>query len=144
VSDEDHAPYDAGINVDQEEAIPRNRRASVREECSLECSNSTGTTKWVLSPPFDVIFPLWLLSTLHWFEVSDTSWKTQNIAFSFCSCFRCTLTKSAVYLQTNFTLFTCFYFIVFKQVKVKLSLCLTKHHAMKTYWGSGGIASRIL
>jgi hypothetical protein len=23
--------------------------------------------------------------------------------------------------------------------KVKLSLCLTKHHAMKTYWGSGGI-----
>jgi hypothetical protein len=24
------------------------------------------------------------------------------------------------------------------KVKVKLSLCLTKHHAMKTYWGSGG------
>jgi hypothetical protein len=24
-------------------------------------------------------------------------------------------------------------------IKVK-SLCLTKHHAMKTYWGSGGIA----
>jgi hypothetical protein len=22
--------------------------------------------------------------------------------------------------------------------KVKLSLCLTKHHAMKAYWGSGG------
>jgi hypothetical protein len=22
------------------------------------------------------------------------------------------------------------------KVKVKLSLCLTKHHAMKTYWGS--------
>jgi len=21
------------------------------------------------------------------------------------------------------------------KVKVKLSLCLTKHHAMKTYWG---------
>jgi hypothetical protein len=30
------------------------------------------------------------------------------------------------------------------EVKVKLSLCLTKHHAMKTYYGSGGIASRIL
>jgi hypothetical protein len=28
--------------------------------------------------------------------------------------------------------------------KVKLSLCLTKHHAMKTYWGSGGIAPRII
>jgi hypothetical protein len=28
-------------------------------------------------------------------------------------------------------------------VKVKLSLCLAKHHAMKTYWGSGGIAPRI-
>jgi hypothetical protein len=29
-------------------------------------------------------------------------------------------------------------------VKVKLPLCLTKHHAMKTYWRSGGIAPRIL
>jgi len=29
-------------------------------------------------------------------------------------------------------------------VNVKLSLCLTKHHAIKTYWGSGGIAPRIL
>jgi hypothetical protein len=28
--------------------------------------------------------------------------------------------------------------------EVKLSLCLTKHHAMKTYWGSGVIAPRIL
>jgi hypothetical protein len=28
--------------------------------------------------------------------------------------------------------------------KVKLFLCLTKHHAMKTYWRSGGIAPRIL
>jgi hypothetical protein len=30
------------------------------------------------------------------------------------------------------------------KVNVKLSPCLTKHHAMKTYWGSGGIAPRIL
>jgi hypothetical protein len=29
-------------------------------------------------------------------------------------------------------------------MKVKLSLCLTKHHPMKTYWGSRGIAPRIL
>jgi hypothetical protein len=29
-------------------------------------------------------------------------------------------------------------------VKVKLSLCLTKHRAMKTYWGSGGTAPCIL
>jgi hypothetical protein len=28
--------------------------------------------------------------------------------------------------------------------KVKLSQCLTKHYAMKTYWGSGGIAPLIL
>jgi hypothetical protein len=28
--------------------------------------------------------------------------------------------------------------------KVKFSLCLTKHHAMKTYWGNGGIAPRVL
>jgi hypothetical protein len=31
-----------------------------------------------------------------------------------------------------------------RYIKVKLSLCLTKHHAMKSYWGSGGIAPRIL
>jgi len=30
------------------------------------------------------------------------------------------------------------------KVKVKLSLCLTKHHIMKAYWGSGGIAPHIL
>jgi hypothetical protein len=30
------------------------------------------------------------------------------------------------------------------RIKVKLTLCSTKHHAMKTYWGSGGIAPRIL
>jgi hypothetical protein len=30
------------------------------------------------------------------------------------------------------------------KVKVKLFLCLTKHHAMKAYWRSGGIAPRIL
>jgi hypothetical protein len=29
-------------------------------------------------------------------------------------------------------------------VNVKVSLRLTKHHAMKTYYGSGGIAPRIL
>jgi hypothetical protein len=29
-------------------------------------------------------------------------------------------------------------------VKVKLSMCLTKHQAMKRYWASGGIAPRIL
>jgi hypothetical protein len=31
-----------------------------------------------------------------------------------------------------------------KKVKVKLFLCFTKHHAMKTYWGSEGTAPRIL
>jgi hypothetical protein len=30
------------------------------------------------------------------------------------------------------------------KLTVKLSLRLTKHHAMKMYWGSGGIARRIL
>jgi hypothetical protein len=30
------------------------------------------------------------------------------------------------------------------KIKVKLSLCLTKHHAMKAYWGSEDIAARIL
>jgi hypothetical protein len=36
------------------------------------------------------------------------------------------------------------WFLSFVKVEVKLSLCLTKHHAMKAYWGSGGIAPRIL
>jgi hypothetical protein len=31
-----------------------------------------------------------------------------------------------------------------KGKKVELTLCLTKHHAMKAYWGSAGIAPRIL
>jgi hypothetical protein len=30
------------------------------------------------------------------------------------------------------------------KVMVKLSLCLTKHHAMKMYWKSGGKAPRSL
>jgi hypothetical protein len=34
------------------------------------------------------------------------------------------------------------HFLIFK--KVKLSLCLTKHHAMKTYWWNGSRAPRIL
>jgi hypothetical protein len=29
-------------------------------------------------------------------------------------------------------------------LKIELFLCLTKHHAMKTYWGGGDIAPRIL
>jgi hypothetical protein len=34
--------------------------------------------------------------------------------------------------------------VIFKGVKVKLPLYLTKHYAMKTYWRNGGIASCIL
>jgi len=34
--------------------------------------------------------------------------------------------------------------MILYEVKVKLSLCLTKHHAMKAYWGSEGIAPHIL
>jgi hypothetical protein len=30
------------------------------------------------------------------------------------------------------------------KVKVKLSLYITKHHTMKTYWGTGGRAPRVL
>jgi hypothetical protein len=37
-----------------------------------------------------------------------------------------------------------FYVCAVNKVKVKLSLCLTKHHTMKTCWGSGGIAPCIL
>jgi hypothetical protein len=34
--------------------------------------------------------------------------------------------------------------IIKVKIKGKVSLCLTKHHAMETYWGSGGIGPRIL
>jgi hypothetical protein len=34
--------------------------------------------------------------------------------------------------------------IMLVKAKAKLSLCLTKHHTMKTYCGSGGIAPCIL
>jgi hypothetical protein len=30
------------------------------------------------------------------------------------------------------------------KIELKFSLCLTKHHAMEMYWGSEGIAPRIL
>jgi hypothetical protein len=30
------------------------------------------------------------------------------------------------------------------KVNVKLSLCLSKHHTIKTYWGNGGVSLRIL
>jgi hypothetical protein len=33
---------------------------------------------------------------------------------------------------------------MFGRKEVKLSLCLTRHHAMKAYRGSGGITPRIL
>jgi len=36
------------------------------------------------------------------------------------------------------------YTLPFTEVKVQLSLYLIKHHAMKTYWGSAGIAPSIL
>jgi hypothetical protein len=33
---------------------------------------------------------------------------------------------------------------IIRTIKVKVSLCLNEQHAMKTYWGSGGIAPRLL
>jgi hypothetical protein len=49
---------------------------------------------------------------------------------------------STVFINTNAT--TIFILPVKVKVKIKLSPCLIKHHAMKTYWESGGIAPRIL
>jgi hypothetical protein len=45
------------------------------------------------------------------------------------------VTKTAFYVT--------YYFYVIK-VKVKLSLRLNKHHAMKAYWENGDISPRIL
>jgi hypothetical protein len=38
----------------------------------------------------------------------------------------------------------CFVSYHMVNVKVELSLSLTKHHATEAYWGSGGVAPRIL
>jgi hypothetical protein len=40
--------------------------------------------------------------------------------------------------------YVCDILYILLKVKVKFSLCLCMHHAMETYWGSGGIAPRIL
>jgi hypothetical protein len=50
----------------------------------------------------------------------------------------CDLIEHKKVRNTEKNLYVC------KEVKVKLSLCLTKHHAMKAYCGSGGEAPRIL
>jgi hypothetical protein len=59
-----------------------------------------------------------------------------------------------VCINSNFTVFTILYLhkhnsyatenLHATYLKVKLSLYLTKHHAMKTCWESGGIAACIL
>jgi len=42
-------------------------------------------------------------------------------------------------LHTSLThIFTAHVWSHISIIKVKLSLCLTKHYAIKTYWGSGG------
>jgi len=48
-------------------------------------------------------------------------------------------------LHTSLThIFTAHVWSHISIIKVKLSLCLTKHYAIKTYWGSRGIAPHIL
>jgi len=53
-----------------------------------------------------------------------------------------------VYMECNVYEFYVYNYVIYAynvcNVKVKVSLCLTKHHAVKAYWGSGGIAPRIL
>jgi hypothetical protein len=44
----------------------------------------------------------------------------------------------SMFIMFTYVLFVILYLLVAnlnKGKKVKLSLCLTKHHAMKTYWG---------
>jgi hypothetical protein len=51
---------------------------------------------------------------------------------------------STKYDASRYLTFASFLVSYLLNVKVSLSLCLTKHDAMKVYWGSGGIAARIL
>jgi hypothetical protein len=58
---------------------------------------------------------------------------------------RCQSPRGSFQLLAKLILINCFYRLCSgTKIKVKLSPCLTKHHAMKVYWGSGGIAPRIL
>jgi hypothetical protein len=52
-----------------------------------------------------------------------------------------TMANKTVYMQQKITLYKT---SSEAMIKVKLSMYLNKYHAMKTYWGSGGIAQRIL
>jgi hypothetical protein len=52
----------------------------------------------------------------------------------------CTHTHLPTYLPTYRGMHGAFS----SRYKVQLPLCFTKHHTMKTYWGSGGIAPHIL
>jgi hypothetical protein len=54
-----------------------------------------------------------------------------------------TAVKTSCVWHVHFYLRHVFVWRILNELKVKLSLCLTNHHAMKMYWGSGGIVPRI-
>jgi hypothetical protein len=93
--------------------------------------------------------PPWLITVIIFGKVYKL-WSS-----SLCSLFQLLLTLSLlgpnILLNTlySYTHNLCSSLSVREQVshpckrKVELSLCLTKHYTMKTYWGSGGMAPRI-
>jgi hypothetical protein len=76
-------------------------------------------------------------TSLKWFSVCEVNFK-----------FRMKTETDPKVPETLKTIFIFRYIVSILRCKVKvrlkLSLCLTMHHAMKTYWGNGGIAPRIL
>jgi hypothetical protein len=71
-----------------------------------------------------------------WFHRPNNIWRREQIMKLLIMQFS---TQSCYFLLDPNILFS----TLSSKVKVKLSLCLTKHYGMKTYWGSGCITPRI-
>jgi hypothetical protein len=109
---------------------------------SRSCSNWSG-----------IACRLWLVTTCHTYvTVHVCCWNTEYSfkynAVGFTSLLRNLNNFNGVHEHVcpklHFFLYTHSFNSYNIKVKVKLSLCLTKHHAMEAYWGSGGIAPHSL
>jgi hypothetical protein len=75
---------------------------------------------------------------------SDVFPASANPQIGSCNAFTSSLVRGMQLIRNIKMLFAGYHVTKCKEGKVKLSLCLTEHHAMKAYWGSGCIASLIL
>jgi len=113
------------------ELIPSTRRSSA---WSLPFRDSCKNTVWIyhLSHACYIHLP----SHSPWFDDPNSIWRSAKANIK---------PVTQVYLvKTLFSSHKTKFGVLKYQVRVKLYLSLTKHHAVKTYWGSGGIAHAFL